>query len=126
MIEICEEEYRKEGRKYVQALIDEILQNIQQKDFKEGFEQSRVLRNMMSIREYRDYLSECSSTLLNQKILPVGSITEEQYFLSYSLLQILYKLKKDGLEEMIAQHMGELDCVSKFRIEYVLKEIANS
>ena len=98
MIEICEEEYRKEGRKYVQALIDEILQNIQQKDFKEGFEQSRVLRNMMSIREYRDYLSECSSTLLNQKILPVGSITEEQYFLSYSLLQILYKLKKDGLE----------------------------
>lgn len=81
---------------------------------------------MMSIREYRDYLSECSSTLLNQKILPVGSITEEQYFLSYSLLQILYKLKKDGLEEMIAQHMGELDCVSKFRIEYVLKEIANS
>ena len=126
LIEICEEEYRKEGRKYVQALIDEILQNIQQKDFKEGFEQSRVLRNMMSIREYRDYLSECSSTLLNQKILPVGSITEEQYFLSYSLLQILYKLKKDELEEMIAQHMGELDCVSKFRIEYVLKEIANS
>ena len=81
---------------------------------------------MMSIREYRDYLSEYSSTLLNQKILPVGSITEEQYFLSYSLLQILYKLKKDELEEMIAQHMGELDCVSKFRIEYVLKEIANS
>ncbi len=123
MKRIYKEEYEKGCRKYVENVIEKILQSIDKKDFKNGFEMSRILRDMGNNMNYRTYLKEMMPALLTIKILPVGSVTEEQYYTSYNLLRILFEFDRDKYEAFLESNMESMDCVSRYRVNHIKEKI---
>ncbi len=123
MKRIYKEEYEKGCKKYVENVIEKILQSIDEKDFKDGFEMSRILREMGNNTNYRAHLKEMVPALLTIKILPVGSITEEQYYISYILLRILFEFDRDKYEAFLESNMESMDCVSRYRVNHIKEEI---
>lgn len=123
MKHIYKEEYEKGCRKYVENVIEKILQSIDEKDFKSGFEMSRILRDMRNNTRFRTYLKEMIPALLTIKILPVGSVTEEQYFTSYNLLCILFEFDRDKYETFLEANLESMDCVSRYRVNHIKEKI---
>lgn len=123
MKSIYREEYKKGCRKYVEKVIETILESIDQEEFKTGFQMSYTLKDMVNNTNYRAYVTEFIPSLLTFKILPVGSITDEQYCISYNILSVLYKLDQDRYKEFLETSMGNMDCVSRYRVEHIKKDI---
>ena len=120
--EIYEEEYNIGNSLYVNNTVKTLLQCIEKKNYREGFEVSRVLKRMWEGRK-REFLENAIAPLLTVGIFPLGSITEEQYYMSYNIMQILYSLKKEDYVKLFNACKENADAMSKYRMEHLQSEI---
>jgi len=122
--EIYREERETGYRLYVITVIETLLRYIDEKDFKEGFAVSCTLRNLFE-SEKRSLLGkeETLSRLLTEKIFPLGSVTEEQYHMSYNIMKVLYGLRKDEYQKLFDTCMRNADCMSKNRMRFLQAEV---
>lgn len=122
--DIYVEEHETGNHLYIWNIIEILLKCIEKKDYRGGFEASYALRNIFEGNN-RPLLEkeEATALLLTENIFPLGSVTEEQYRMSYNIMEVLYGLRKEEYQALFDTCRSRADGMSKNRMDYLQAEI---